>query len=222
MKTIFITATGTGIGKTLVTTALCYQLQQKGYRVRGIKPIISGWSCDEGSDTVQLLQSLSLPVNDVAIEQTSPWRFAAPLSPDMAAAHEGKLLPLTPIVEFCLSPGLNHEVDYLIIEGAGGVMTPINPQQTMLDLMDKVSATVILVTGSYLGSLSHTLTALEVIKARNLPIHSIIVSETEKSTVSLEDTKRSLQPFTPAAVITVPRIVPSRQPWTLVTEIQAG
>jgi dethiobiotin synthetase len=214
MNKIFVTATGTDIGKTLVTTSLCYQLAQAGYRVRALKPVISGYSNDENSDTALILHSLGLPVTPETIESTSPWRFTAPLSPDMAAAKEGRLVLLEEIVDFCLAVAADS-CDFLIIEGAGGLMTPLTAQATMLELIERTKAGVMLVTGSYLGSLSHSLTALEVIRARNLPLHAVIISESAHSTVSLAETQNSLQHFTKAPVILLPRLPCANQLWKL-------
>lgn len=201
-KNFFITSTGTGIGKTFVTCMLGYHLQQQGSSVRTLKPIISGWE-EEDNDTINILKSLALPVTASTIHTTSPWRLNAPLSPDMAAEKEGKTLPFEEITAFCNTPSPH---DMTLIEGAGGVMTPIGEHHTILDLIAATSAQSILVTGSYLGSLSHTLTALETLKIRNIPLAAIIISESENSTVTLEETTNSLRRFTHAPIISLPRI----------------
>ena len=216
MKTFFVTATGTAIGKTLITTALCFQLRQKGYKVRGIKPVISGWvEGDNDSDTALILRSLSLPVTEETISRTSPWRLAAPLSPDMAADMEGIRLSVDEIAAFCK----DGACDVLVIEGAGGIMTPLSPHATMLDLMVKLSAQVVLVTGTYLGSLSHTLTAWEVLTLRGLVVPTVVVSESENSTVSLVQTLASLRQFIPQGVMGVERLEGQGALWEKVPEI---
>jgi len=197
-KSFFITATGTDIGKTYIATALCRYLVRQGHSVRAFKPVISGWQ-EGDNDTVQLLRSLDLPINPQTINACSPWRFSAALSPDMAAAKEGRTLRAAEIAEYCQ----DKTADYVIIEGAGGVMVPINTTETMLDMMRLIDAPVILVTGSYLGSLSHTLTAVKTLTG--LHLHAVIVNETEGSTVDLAETTQSLRNFITAPVIALPR-----------------
>lgn len=202
MTPYFITATGTGIGKTLVTCSLAYQCLRQGTSVRTLKPLISGWE-EETSDTANLLRSQALPVTKATIEATSPWRFHAPLSPDMAALREGKTVDFSEVVHFCQQPATE---DILLIEGAGGLMTPLNSTHTMLDLIAALQATPILVTGSYLGSLSHTLTALAALEARKLHAHALIVSESNTNEVPFTETLSSLSQFTQVPLIPLPRL----------------
>ncbi|HWN38339.1 MAG TPA: molybdopterin-guanine dinucleotide biosynthesis protein MobB, partial [Gammaproteobacteria bacterium] len=86
MTTFFITSSGTGIGKTFVTRQLIAELKAAGRRVRALKPVASGFDAAdaEGSDTLQLLRALALEPTAANLDAVSPWRFAAPLSPDMA------------------------------------------------------------------------------------------------------------------------------------------
>ncbi|MCG8546580.1 MAG: dethiobiotin synthase, partial [Alphaproteobacteria bacterium] len=141
MKTLFVTSSGTGIGKTLVTAALCHQLRQAGTRVRALKPVISGFDAETEaeSDTAVLLDSLGLPLSPETIEPMSPWRFAAPLSPDMAAVREGRTLDYDAIVQFCRDAAGGPE-DVVLVEGVGGVMVPLTERETVLDWMAAVGA----------------------------------------------------------------------------------
>jgi dethiobiotin synthetase len=190
-QSYFITSTGTGIGKTYVTQKLIREARAEGKNVAALKPIISGWE-DEPTDTACLLEALGLAYSQENIETVSPWRFTAPLSPDMAARKENRALSLDEIVAFCQQ---QREVDITFIEGVGGVMVPLNEQHTVLDWMKALSLPIILVTGSYLGTISHTLTALSVLSANGLTVDRLIISETPDSTVSLEDTKHTLENF---------------------------
>jgi dethiobiotin synthetase len=196
MKPYFITATGTGIGKTLVTCALAWQLREQGKKVMALKPVISGFDRDniEETDTGQLLQAQQLSPTKERMKAVSPWRFHAPLSPDMAAEEEQRTIRFDELTAFCKKPVAGG---YLLIEGVGGVMTPLNEIHTVLDWMSALNYPVILVTGSYLGSLSHTLVSCHAILSRGLALHSVIVSETEHSTVPLARTVATLRRFLP-------------------------
>lgn len=214
MKTRFIASSGTGIGKTLVTAALTRQLRQAGQSVRVLKPVISGYTPETHaeSDTAILLQSLDRPATPVAIDAVSPWRFAAPLSPDMAAARENRALDLGAIVEFCRSAAAGTE-DVLLIEGVGGVMVPLTGTETVLDWMDALAAPALLVVGSYLGTISHTLTAAAALRARGIPLAGIVISESEESPVAVAEIRDAIARFVDdAPILTIPRLA-GAAPW---------
>jgi dethiobiotin synthetase len=199
MKQYFITATGTDIGKTLVTSAMTHQLRAAGKKVRAIKPVISGYdeSNVAGSDTGELLRAQNLPFSPENIEKTSPWRFAAALSPDMAAEAEGAEVDFDALIYFCKM----QDTDHLLIEGAGGVMTPLTKQHTMLDWMEALGAPVILVAGTYLGTLSHTLSAAHAILGRGLPFKDIILNTSPTSSASPSELGVTLRRLLPKTIM---------------------
>ncbi len=162
MSAIFVTATGTDVGKTFVAVSLIRHLRRQGHEVEAIKPVLSGFDPNEAaaSDPGMLLDALGLPVTADEIERISPWRFRAPLSPDLAASMEGRRIDVADVVAFCQN-AVAVRRDVLLIEGVGGIMVPLDDQRTILDVMMALGLPLILVTGSYLGSISHTLTALE-------------------------------------------------------------
>ncbi len=92
MRTLFVTSSGTGIGKTFVMRALIGHLANEGRRVEAFKPVISGFdpAAPSVGDTGALLEALDEPLSPESVERVSPWRFGAPLSPDMAASREGR------------------------------------------------------------------------------------------------------------------------------------
>src|SRR5579871_163369 len=92
MSAIFITGTGTDVGKTFVASSLVRLFRQMGRTVDAIKPVVSGFDPQtaETSDPGILLEALGRPVTPEEIERISPWRFREPLSPDLAAAIEGR------------------------------------------------------------------------------------------------------------------------------------
>jgi dethiobiotin synthetase len=94
----------------------------------------------------------------------------------MAARLEGHPLPLAPVVDFCRKRIAQARADLMLVEGVGGLMSPIAERATGLDLMMALSLPTVLVGGSYLGAISHTLTALEVLRARGLPVAAVVVS----------------------------------------------
>ena len=214
MKTVFVASSGTGIGKTLVTAALGRQLRRAGKSVRSLKPVISGYTPEthRESDTAILLQSLERPETATTIDEISPWRFAAPLSPDMAAARENRSLDLDAIVDFCRAAAGGDE-DVLLIEGVGGVMVPLTREHTVLDWMAALRAPALIVVGSYLGTISHTLTAAEAVARRGIGIAGIVISESEESPVAVAETRDAIARFVAdAPILTLPRL-PGADPW---------
>jgi len=209
MSTVFITSSGTGIGKTYVTALLARQLRAKGHAVQALKPVVSGF--DEAnpgeSDTAALLAALEMPPSAENIASVSPWRFRAALSPDMAARRENREIDFAALVQHGLDMAARH--DLLLIEGVGGVMVPLNGQHTVLDWMaalKRIELQTLLVVGSYLGTISHTLTALAQLRAQTLGPRAIIVSESEGSSVPLDETLATIRRFAgETPVIGLPR-----------------
>ncbi|MFO0109769.1 MAG: dethiobiotin synthase [Alphaproteobacteria bacterium] len=198
MTRYFVTATGTGIGKTFVTAALAHKTKRPAY-----KPLISGFTLAEAatSDSGQLLVAMNRPVSPETIAEISPWRYEAPLAPSMAAKAEGKSLDVASLIDW------SRKIREGFMEGVGGVMVPLQGRQTVLDWMAAIDWPVILVTGSYLGSLSHTLTAISVMKAKNIMLHAVVISESMTDSVGLEATRQALTDFIakPTHLITLAR-----------------
>jgi dethiobiotin synthetase len=206
---LFITATGTGIGKTLVTTALCHQLRQQGKKITALKPVISGMDASD-NDCTHILKSNGIIPSEAALKTISLYRYRAPISPDMAAAREGNPIDLQSLIDFSLAAS-RQPLTTTIVEGIGGIMTPLNTQHTVLDWMTALNWPTILVTGSYLGSLSHTLMAIETLRHQPIALRAIIVSESLEQPVPLDDTIATLKKFTPAyiPIVKIPRITKS-------------
>jgi dethiobiotin synthetase len=180
MTAVFVTGSGTGVGKTFITAALIRHLRAAGRAVDAMKPVVSGF--DDAtlaeSDPGVLLAALDRAPSPQALDAMSPWRFAAPLSPDMAAARAGRSIDFTALVARC-EAAMTAFQGTLFIEGVGGVMVPLDGTHTVLDWMTALGAPVLLVAGSYLGTISHTLTALQVLTHRNLDVAAVAVSESE-------------------------------------------
>lgn len=203
----FITATGTGIGKTFVTAGLIHHLRRLGRKVDAIKPVVSGFETAHAADSDPgiLLAALGRPLDAENIARMSRWRFKAPLSPDIAAAREGRSIDFDALVEF--SRKALAENPATLVEGVGGVMVPLDASRTVLDWMQAMNLPVILVAGSYLGTISHTLSAVEVLQQKGCDLRVIVVSETPDSAVRLDETIASIARFVPKTeVAALPRL----------------
>lgn len=197
MSAYFITATGTDIGKTFVTAGLIRHLRGHGKKASALKPIVSGFDLATAalSDPGVLLEAMGEPIVPETLDRVSPWRFAAPLSPDMAAAREGKSIDYAAMLGLCRDAIAASE-GTLFIEGVGGIMVPLDARFTVLDWMVALGLPVVLVTGSYLGTISHTLTALDVLARRNLKLAGLVVNESPTD-IPLKDTIAAIRRFAP-------------------------
>jgi len=158
------------------------------------------------SDAGALLDALGVPADAGSVARIAPWRYRAPLSPDMAAAREGKTLDVEALIAFSRT-AIADAPDVALIEGIGGVMVPLDATRTVRDWIAALGIPVLLVTGSYLGTLSHTLTALDALAHAGLSVRAVAVSESAGSTVVLDDTVATLRRFAgKAAVIALPRL----------------
>jgi dethiobiotin synthetase len=203
MTVLFITGAGTEIGKTYVTCALARELRAAGRAVRAFKPVASGVVAPADpafhqSDTAQLLAAQGLPCDETTIAACTPWRFSAPLSPDMAAAAEGRHLELAEIATWASGAIQQLPADTtVLIEGVGGVMSPIACDALNIDLIAALACPAILVGGSYLGAINHTLTALAALRVRAISVRYLVVNETTSSSVDFDATLASLARFAP-------------------------
>lgn len=209
MSRLFVTGAGTGVGKTFVTCLLLRRLRAAGHWARALKPVISGFDPAEaaGSDSGQLLAAMDEAADRAAIGAISPWRFSAPLSPDMAAVREGREIDVGELVAFCRYAAPAEGEGTLIVEGVGGAMVPLGEDETVLDWMAGLAWPVLLVCGSYLGALSHALCAAEAIRLRGLTLAGLVVSESAESPVALEETAATLRRFlAPVPVLALARL----------------
>jgi dethiobiotin synthetase len=213
LSAYFITGTGTDIGKTWLSCALLKHWRAAGLTTLAYKPVLSGFGGKDlgASDAGALLYAQGFAATESSIETISPWRFAAPLSPDMAAALEGREIVFADLMSFTQRvASTNSQAERVLIEGVGGVMVPLDTTNTVRDWIAASNLSCILVAGSYLGSLSHTLSALAALREVNVEVKAIAVNESLGSSVKLADTMSSLQRHAKgAAVIAIQRDDPA-------------
>ena len=162
MKKLFITGIGTDIGKTIVSSIIVEALKADYW-----KPIQSGDLSFTDTMKVQ-----SLITNSTSVFHQESYKFVNPLSPHAAAALEETRIDL----ERIKSPETTNN---LIIEGAGGLLVPLNDKHFIIDLITHLDAEVILVSKNYLGSINHTLLTYEALKQRNIKIKGLIFNGNE-------------------------------------------
>lgn len=178
MKGAFITATGTGVGKTWIATALASACSAQGKHVVAIKPIETGVDPNP-SDAIALARASG---NESLATAPGLYRAKEPLAPyaiaKLGGPPVGSLRTLAKRVR-----EIGADADYLIVEGAGGVLVPIDRDHTMADLAALLDLQTILVARDALGVLSYTLTAVEALRARNVSVRAIVLNHVERGPV---------------------------------------
>jgi dethiobiotin synthetase len=179
MRALFIAGAHTDVGKTYAACALIAAARARGLSVDAFKPAVSGIDAADWaeSDPGRLLAALGRPLTIDNLEAMSPLRFTAALSPPMAARLEGRDLRLRTLRDLCQTALAAGTSDLMLIEGAGGVMSPLSEDATNLDLMAALGLPVVLVGGSYLGAISHTLTAAKVVQGEGLDLAAVVISQ---------------------------------------------
>jgi dethiobiotin synthetase len=162
---LFVTGTDTGVGKTLVTAALLHALAGCGKRAVGMKPVSAGLAVD-GSANPDVAALLAAGNVDAPLPDRNPFAFASAIAPHLAAAEVGTAIDLAEIA--AAYARLAARSDYVVVEGAGGALVPIDATHDMLDIAAHLRLPVLLVVGMRLGCLNHALLSAAAIRARGL------------------------------------------------------
>ncbi len=164
---IFVTATNTGVGKTYVTAKLLELAAKAGLKPGAIKPIETGVhsSPEDGSKLLRKSQELNLSLKDVSIDDVVPYQFELPAAPYVAKKE--RTIDIDYIKEKVAF--LYDRCDILFIEGAGGLMVPIEQNYFMIDLINDLQTPALLVTPSKLGSINDTLLSMMALQNKNIP-----------------------------------------------------
>ncbi|HEY4741462.1 MAG TPA: dethiobiotin synthase [Candidatus Acidoferrales bacterium] len=159
-REFFVTGTGTGIGKTVLSALLCAALDAVYW-----KPIQTG--SVEGTDRATVMQCAEIPRSQTREES---YIFEPPVSPHLAARWANARIELGRVRKPVLAAGEN-----IVIEGAGGVLVPINDSEFMIDLMRHLGAPVVLAARSSLGTINHTLLSIAALRRAELPLVGVVM-----------------------------------------------
>jgi len=175
MKGIFITGTDTGVGKTYVATGIIKELRRRTVNVGILKPAETGCKMRNGrlnpADAMQLMKAAD--VHD-SLSLVNPYCYRKPLAPLVAAKLEkGKINPSKILTAFNTLV-LKHE--FMVVEGAGGIMVPLREDYLYLDLANDLKLPIVIVARPSLGTINHTLLTIEAIKRRRLKLAGIIIN----------------------------------------------
>lgn len=198
IKAYFIGSFSTDIGKTHFVTSFIRAAKASKIPIDVVKPVITGFDfSDQLSDSAKIINELGIDFNLSNLDKISPWRFKEPCSPHLL----NNSINYQELLDFCKKK-IRQSFDQnrlLLIESAGGVMTPINYDYNFLDLASDLDSSIIFVTQNFLGSISLTLTAIEALKIRGCDIRYIIVNDqehTQNSMMSMYQFASDIERFT--------------------------
>jgi len=191
LKSIFITATDTGVGKTTISYALAKTLIEKGLKVAYFKPVETG-ADSIPEDAASLSKLTGQPIDEVVL-----YTFKNPVAPYVATIMEGRDIDLDKIIKHY--EYLVQKYDFVIVEGAGGVLVPIKENYTYRELIKDLNIPVLLVSRASLGTINHTLLTLEALKDAN--ILGIIMNGFTGNDISEEKNPEVIEKFSKVKVM---------------------
>jgi dethiobiotin synthetase len=150
-QTFFITGTDTGVGKTVLTALLAQFLREGGSNVAALKPVCSG----NRDDAWKLFAALD---GALSLDEINPWYFGAAVAPSLAAQLEKKSVKLLQVLTH--TRAMQKHFDVLLVEGAGGLLSPLGENFNSRDLISALRATPIIVAANRLGAMNHLLLTL--------------------------------------------------------------
>lgn len=180
---LFITGTDTDAGKSVVTAGVLLALRQLGVEALPAKPVQTGASRSESGggeipDLDYSLRVLGLRLTTRERCRLAPFCYEAPCSPHLAARLSGTEGPTVKEIVTALSLAVDRG-RFLVVEGAGGIMVPLNRRETMLDLACRLGYPVLVVVRNRLGCINHALLTLAALKRRRLPVAGVVLNCSE-------------------------------------------
>ena len=193
---LFITGTGTGVGKTVLTALLARFLRQNGVRVAALKPVGSG-----GRDDARVLAAAL--GGELTLDEINPWHFRRAIAPVLAARREKKRVGLPQIVAHVRR--LQKRFDWLLVEGAGGLLSPLGETVDSRDVIIALRATPVIVAANQLGAINHLRLTLAALPAASRARATIILMSPEKPDAATRSNAALLaESFDPGRIACLP------------------
>ncbi len=174
MRSIFITGTDTGVGKTFVSALLLNFLRQEGIAA-GYQKWVSTGDEDQSADLQYCLRNAGIAMDSALVELQVPYRFRFPASPHLAASLEKREIDADSIVAKYKELGKYYDI--LVVEGVGGLLVPLRKDLLLADLLARLRLQTLVVSRSGLGTINHTLLTLEALRKRQIPVLGVVFSD---------------------------------------------
>jgi dethiobiotin synthetase len=195
-KTIFVTGTDTGAGKTLLAALMLYHLRQTDCHAFAMKPFCSG-----GREDVVLLSSLQN--HELPMEEINPFYFAEPVAPLVAARMHRRIVGLNEVWDRV--ERVKTKCDWLVIEGSGGVMVPLGEGYTVLDLVVRLRCPVVVAARNKLGVINHTILTVRAMQAVGIKSIAVGLMGCRRRDRSAQSNERTLKELlSPISVLNIP------------------
>ena len=199
MKPLFITATDTDIGKTYVCAGIVHSLKKLNIDVGIMKPFACGVKQKTGFSSNDLtILSKAAMVNDVE-DLLNPFFFPIPTSPYTAAKNLGVKIDIEHVIE-CFRK-LDKIHDIMLVEGIGGIMTPILKDYAIIDLIKDLKANTIIVTSSKIGTVNHTILTCNMCKSMKIPVKGLFINNFDSTGYPISELERDLSVLTNLPVL---------------------
>jgi dethiobiotin synthetase len=199
MKPLFVTATDTDVGKTYVCAGLAYALKKSGIDVGIMKPFACGVKQKIGFSSNDLTILANAAMVDDTEDIINPFFFPIPASPYTAAKNLGVKIDVEHVME-CFRK-LDEIHDIVLVEGIGGIMTPILKDYAIIDLIKDLMANTIIVTSSKIGTVNHTVLTCNMCKNMNIPIKGLIINNFDSTGYPIHELERDLSALTDLPVL---------------------
>ncbi len=204
IPTLFITATDTEVGKTIIAGAICDWFRRQGARVAALKPVASGCVkrreglVSEDAEFLAHCGDVPFPLDVIC-----PNRYAEPLSPNVAAERAGEPMDWEGVQRSM--DMMTKSSDVLIVEGAGGITTPIDAKHTMLDLAGWLGSPTVVVARPGLGTLNHTTLTVNALRHAGVNVGGIVVNRypAERASIAEETNLRQFEKWTKVPLLCV-------------------
>ena len=176
-RALFVTGTGTDVGKTMATAALLRALRSSGINAATMKPVQTGADCGVAPDLAVHWRAADWTPPQEHHELMAPYLYEHACSPHLAARESGRPIEIARIVG-CAEELLRH-YDALLIESAGGLLVPLDENDTMLDFVRTLGCPALVVATTGLGTINHTLLTLQALQQANVPLAGAVYCQTQ-------------------------------------------
>jgi dethiobiotin synthetase len=201
-RSLFVTGTGTEVGKTVVAATIARTLASEGQRVAVFKPAVTG--LDEGVETdYELLRRAS--GSDQGDEEIAPYRYGPPASPHLAAALAGEEIDPERLRRAAAAAA--EGADAIVCEGVGGILVPLSPGYLVRDLAAGLGYPLVVVAAPGLGTINHTLLTIEAARAAGLEVAAVVLNPWPGRPSEIErDNRETIAFLAEVEVLTLPQV----------------
>ena len=199
MKSLFVTGTDTGIGKTCISAGIALALKKSGVNVGVMKPFMCGMKQKTGSadDDVTILTNAANVIDPR--ELVNPFFSPIPASPYTAAKNSGTKININHVLDSYEKLSKVHDV--ILVEGIGGIMTPILKKFSIIDLIKELHTNTLIVTSSKIGTVNHTVMTCKLCKDLEIPVKGLIINNFDSEGYPILELERDLNDLTDLPIL---------------------